>query len=102
MLNSRCNHYIQVIYLEVQPELLDTFLAEATANAIESRKEPGVERFDLLQQADAPHRFMLYEVYHAEAGLEAHRQTPHFKRWLEKGVPTLSRERVRVIYSMVA
>ncbi len=46
--------YVQVVYLEVQPELLDTFLAEATANAIESRKEPGIERFDLLQQADAP------------------------------------------------
>lgn len=93
--------YVQVVYLEVQPELLDTFLAEATANAIESRKEPGVERFDLLQQADTPHRFMLYEVYRAESDLEAHRQTPHFKRWLGKGVPTLTGERVRVIYKMV-
>lgn len=94
--------YVQVVYLEVQPELLDTFLAEVTANVVESRKEPGVERFDLLQQADNPHRFMLYEVYRAEADLEAHRQTPHFRRWLEKGVPTLTGERVRVIYRMVA
>lgn len=92
--------YAQVVYLEVKPELLDTFLAEATANAVESRKEPGVERFDLLQQADNPQRFMLYEVYRAESDLEAHRQTPHFKRWLEKGVPTLTGERVRVIYKM--
>lgn len=94
--------YVQVVYLEVKPELLATFLAEATANAAESRKEPGVERFDLLQQADNPQRFMLYEVYQAESDLEAHRQTPHFKRWLEKGLPTLSGERVRIIYNLVA
>lgn len=94
--------YIQVVYLEVQPELLETFLAEATANAVESRKEPGVACFDVLQQADNPHRFMLYEVYHAESDLEAHRQTPHFQRWREKGAPTLSGERVRVIYRMVS
>ncbi len=93
--------YVQIVYLEAQPHLLDTFLAEATANATESRKEPGVERFDLLQQADNPYRFMLYEVYHAESDLEAHRQTPHFKRWVEKGTPTLTGERVRVLYKMV-
>jgi len=93
--------FVQVVYLEVQPELLDTFLAEATANAVESRKEPGVDRFDLLQQADNPQRFMLYEVYHAESDLEAHRQTPHFQRWREKGAPTLRGERVRVIYNTV-
>lgn len=93
---------VQVVYLEAKPELLDTFLAEATANAAESRKEPGVERFDLLQQADNPQRFMLYEVYRAESDLESHRQTPHFKRWLEKGVPTLTGERVKVFYTMVA
>lgn len=93
--------YVQVVYLEVRPELLETFLAEATANVLESRKEPGVERFDLLQQAEHPHRFMLYEVYHTEADLQAHRQTPHFQRWLEKGVPTLAGERVRVIYHRV-
>ncbi|MCS6993694.1 MAG: antibiotic biosynthesis monooxygenase [Anaerolineales bacterium] len=93
--------YVQVVYLEVQPELLDTFLTEVTANVLESRKEPGVERFDLLQQADTPHRFMLYEVYRTESDLESHRQTAHFRRWLENGVPTLTGERVRVLYRRV-
>ena len=92
---------VQVVYLEVQPEKLETFLAEARANAQASRAEAGVTQFDLLQQSDSPLRFMLYEVYRDEAALEAHRHTPHFQRWVEQGVPLLTGERVRVMYREV-
>lgn len=90
--------YIQVVYLEVHPEKLNTFMTEAAANARASLAEPGVVRFDFLQQTDAPTKFMLYEVYRSADDLEAHRHTEHFKRWAEKGVPTLIGERVRMIY----
>jgi autoinducer 2-degrading protein len=93
---------IQVVYLEVQPEKLEAFLAEARANVQASRAEAGVIQFDLLQQNDAPTRFMLYEVYRDEAALETHRHTPHFQRWVERGVPLLTGERVRVLYREVA
>jgi autoinducer 2-degrading protein len=89
---------IQVVYLEVQPDKLDTFLAEAAANARASLTEPSVVRFDFLQQADSPAKFMLYEAYRSAEALEAHRHTEHFKRWVEKGVPTLVGDRVRVFY----
>ncbi|MEW5827396.1 MAG: antibiotic biosynthesis monooxygenase [Chloroflexota bacterium] len=89
---------IQIVYLEVKPEKMDTFIAEAAANARASLSEPGVVRFDFLQQTDAPTKFMLYEVYRSAEALEAHRHTGHFKRWVEKGVPTLAGERVRVMY----
>lgn len=89
---------VQVVYLEVQSEKLEAFLAEARANVQASRAEAGVIQFDLLQQIDSPLRFMLYEVYRDEAALEAHRHTPHFQRWVEKGVPLLTGERVRVMY----
>ena len=93
---------IQVVHLEAQPEQLETFLAEATANLQASRQEEGVLQFDLLQQNDFPTRFLLYEVYRDEAALEAHRQTAHFQRWLAKGVPLLAGERVRVLYHPAA
>lgn len=92
---------IQVVYLEVQTDKLEAFLAEARANVQASRAEAGVTQFDLLQQSDSPHRFMLYEVYRDEAALEAHRQTPHFQRWVERGLPLLTGERVRVLYHQV-
>ena len=93
---------VQVVYLEVQPEKLEAFLTEARANAQASRAEADVTQFDLLQQSDSPHRFMLYEVYRDEAALETHRHTPHFQRWVERGVPLLTGERVRVLYRQVA
>ena len=92
---------IQVVYLEVQPEKLEAFLAEARANAQASRAETGVIQFDLLQQSDSPLRFMLYEAYRDESALEAHRHTPHFQRWVEKGIPLLTGERVRVLYHQI-
>jgi autoinducer 2-degrading protein len=92
---------VQVVTLQVQPDKLDVFMAEITANASASREEPGVVQFDILQQTDESFRFMLYEVYKEETDLEAHRQTPHFKHWVEFGVPLLAGERVRTIYSLL-
>ncbi len=91
----------QVVYLEVIPEKIYLFLAEVAANARASRQEPGVTQFDLLQQADAPHKFMLFEVYQNAEALESHRRTIHFRHWLEHGVPLLTGERVRVLYNLV-
>ncbi len=91
----------QIVHLEVRPEKLEEFLAEAAANIRASRQEPGVIQFDLLQQAEAPVKFMLYEIYNDSSALETHRQTPHFSRWLERGVPLLAGERVRVLYQMI-
>lgn len=92
---------VQVVHLEVQPDKLNEFLVEAKKIASESLKEPGITQFDLLQMEDDRHRFMLYEVYNTRQALEAHRQTGHFTRWVEKGVPLLAGERVRVIYQPV-
>lgn len=90
--------YIQVVYLEVQQSRTKAFLEEVTANVEASRLEPGVIQFDLLQRADQPDKYMLYEVYRSAEAAEAHRQTDHFKRWVEKGVPLLTGERIREIY----
>lgn len=90
--------YIQVVYLEVQPEKVNEFIIEALANVNTSRKETGVKQFELIQRVDNPFKFMLYEVYLSQEAAEAHRQTPHFKRWLEAGIPLLTGDRIREIY----
>jgi (4S)-4-hydroxy-5-phosphonooxypentane-2,3-dione isomerase len=92
---------IQIVNLNVKLTNLDTFLVEVCANARESLKESGVIRFDVLQQYDLPERFLLYEVYDCPESLEAHRQTAHFKRWLEVGVPLLADPREKVLYTPV-
>ncbi|HEY3311391.1 MAG TPA: putative quinol monooxygenase [Anaerolineales bacterium] len=92
---------VQVVYLQVQPALLDAFILEAAGNCAASAQEPGVLQFDLLQQTDDPLKFILYEVYDSTQALENHRLTAHYKRWAEVGVPMLSAERVRVLYNKV-
>lgn len=92
---------IQVVHLEVQPDKMDAFLEEARLITAESRKEVGVVQFDLLKNESEPNKFMLYEVYKSKQALEAHRLTGHFIRWVDKGVPNLTGERIRVIYTPV-
>ncbi|GAB4545519.1 MAG: hypothetical protein Fur002_19750 [Anaerolineales bacterium] len=92
---------IQVVYLEAREDDLEKFIREASLNAAESKKETGVVQFDLLQQEDAPTRFMLYEIYQDEAALQAHRETAHFKRWVEVGVPLLAKPRERNMYALI-
>ena len=45
------------------------------------RDESGCFRFDILQNDSDPNRFHLYEVYQDAAALDAHRETPHYKKW---------------------
>ncbi len=91
----------QVVYLDIIENKLAEFITEITSNALASSREPGITRFDVLQQADNPLKFVLYEVYRTQADLEAHRLTPHYKHWLEVGVPMLSGERTRKMYQML-
>lgn len=94
--------YVLAVYLEVKPENVEAFKVEAAINARASNEEPGCLRFDFLQQADTPTKFMLYEAYRDEAAFkEEHVKTEHYKRWLEKGVPLLVGDRVRVAYQNI-
>ena len=82
------------VSIRVKPECVDAFLAATRDNVRESRKEAGVLRFDLGQQADDPTRFGLYEVYASAEGHAAHRQTPHYNTWRELAEPMMAEPRV--------
>ena len=51
------------VHVHVKPECVEAFKQATLANARESLKEPGVARFDVVQQQDDPTRFVLVEVY---------------------------------------
>ena len=78
------------VTIQVKPEHVSEFLEVVRYDAEHSEKdEPGCLRFDVIQDKDDRNRFYFYEVYRDEAALEAHRQTPHFKRYAEKVQPWL-------------
>jgi (4S)-4-hydroxy-5-phosphonooxypentane-2,3-dione isomerase len=73
--------FVSCIHIHVKPEFLDKFIEISRNNHLGSRKEPGNLRFDILQQAEDPCRFMFYEVWASEDALEKHRDTTHYKLW---------------------
>ena len=74
---------IQLVSIEVRAGARDTFLEAFRLNCIGTRQEPGNIHFDLLNDPENDHKFYAYEIFRDEAALEAHRQTPHYKKCVE-------------------
>lgn len=72
---------VAFVHVHVKPDQREAFLAATLINVTESRKEPGVIRFDLLQQDDDPTKFTLIEAFRSPEGQAAHRETPHYQTW---------------------
>lgn len=73
--------FVTFVHVHVVEGSEDAFLAASRNNAENSRREPGVTRFDVLQQLDDPTRFVLVEGYVSEDAVSAHRQTDHYATW---------------------
>ena len=69
------------VYVTVKPDAVEAFRAATIANAAASRREPGIARFDVLQQSDDPTRFILTEVYRTIDATAAHKETAHYQTW---------------------
>lgn len=69
------------VHVRVRPEHLEAFLAQTRRNAAASLEEPGVRRFDVLQQEGEPAHVVLNEVYVDQSAADAHKQTEHYARW---------------------
>lgn len=69
------------VHVHVKPECVAAFQAATQINARLSRLETGVLTFDVLQQADAPERFVLIEIYRDAAAAAAHKETAHYPVW---------------------
>ncbi len=67
----------------VKPGKEEAFKEASRENHGATRKEPGNIRFDVLQSAEEPGRFFLYEVYESQEAVKAHKQTEHYLRWRE-------------------
>ena len=70
-----------LVYVHVKPGCGAAFRNASLANARESRKEPGVYRFDVLQEMENPDRFVLVEGYRTLEAASAHKETAHYARW---------------------
>jgi quinol monooxygenase YgiN len=67
-------------------------------NARQSLTEPGIARFDVVQEADSPARFVLVEAYRDDLAPAAHKETAHYLRWREAVEPMMAEPRRSVKY----
>ena len=71
------------VQVHVKPDAgaLEAFRAATVANARASRREPGVARFDAMQDRDDPTRWVLVEAYRSAEAVAAHKETAHYLTW---------------------
>ena len=69
------------VFIHVKQEFIEEFKMATIENAQNSVLEPGIARFDVIQQADDPARFVLVEVYRTSDAPLAHKQTAHYEKW---------------------
>ena len=84
-----------VVHIDVQVNIADVaeFMMATAANGAASLDEPGVLRFDVVQDLADPAHFVFVEVYaDADAAL-AHKDTAHYARWRDTVAPMMARPR---------
>ncbi len=91
--------YVTLVHVLVKPENLPAFIAATRENHEASTKEPGNRRFDVLQSADDPCRFVLYEAYATQADAAAHKITPHYAKWKDAVAGWMAEPRKGVVYN---
>ena len=87
------------VHVHVKPEAVEAFKAASLDNARQSVMEPGVARFDVIQQADDPARFVLVEVYRSAEAPDAHKATHHYAAWRDAVAPMMAEPRRSVKYA---
>jgi quinol monooxygenase YgiN len=89
------------VLVRVKPDQVDAFRAASVENARKSVLEPGVARFDVIQQQDDPTRFVLVEVYRTSEDPGRHKETAHYQKWRDAVAPMMAEPRTSVKYTNV-
>ena len=86
------------VFVHVKAESVDAFIAATLENARNSVREPGVVRFDVVQQEDDPTRFLLIEIYRTPQDPARHKETAHYATWRDTVEPMMAEPRRSVKY----
>jgi quinol monooxygenase YgiN len=89
------------VHVHVKPEQVEAFRAASLENGRNSVKEPGVARFDVIQQQDDPTRFVLVEVYRTPDDPARHKETAHYQKWRDTVAEMMAEPRSSIKYANV-
>jgi (4S)-4-hydroxy-5-phosphonooxypentane-2,3-dione isomerase len=89
------------VHVRVKAEFIEAFKEASIENARHSVQEPGIARFDVIQQADDPACFLLVEVYRNEGASAKHKETVHYGTWRGTVASMMAEPRTSVKYSNI-
>lgn len=89
------------VHVHVKPEFVEPFKRATVENARNSVQEPGIARFDVIQQQDDPTRFMLVEVYRSVEATAAHKETRHYAIWRDMVAEMMAEPRSSTKYANI-
>jgi (4S)-4-hydroxy-5-phosphonooxypentane-2,3-dione isomerase len=89
------------VHVHVKPEFVEAFRQAAVENARNSVQEPGIARFDVVQQVDDPTRFVLVEAYRTPETPALHKETAHYKAWRDTVADMMVEPRTSTKYANV-
>ena len=89
------------VHVQVKPEAVEAFKQACLANARESIKEPGIARFDVMQQQEDPTRFVLVEAYRTPEAPGAHKATAHYAAWRDAVASMMAEPRSSVKFTNI-
>lgn len=93
--------HIVHVHVHVKKEFVEAFRNATLENARNSVQEPGIARFDVLQQQDDPTRFILIEVYRNEDAPAKHKETAHYAKWRDSVTEMMAEPRQGIKYTNV-
>jgi quinol monooxygenase YgiN len=89
------------VFVHVKPDQVDAFTTATLENAQQSVQEPGIARFDVIQQKDDPTRFVLVEVYRTPEDPARHKETAHYQKWRDTVAEMMAEPRSSIKYENV-
>ena len=92
---------VTLVHVYVKPEHVQDFIQATNENHGHSIRENGNFRFDILQDAGDPCKFILYEAYESEEAVRAHKETAHYFKWRDLVTPWMAKPREGVKYNLL-
>ena len=87
------------IFVHVKPDAVEAFKAATLDNARNSVQEPGIVRFDVIQQQEDPTRFVFVEIYRTAEAPAQHKETAHYTRWRDTVASMMAEPRTSFKYT---
>ncbi len=85
--------YVTLVHVKVKPECVDDFVAASRSNHVGSIEEIGNRRFDILQDAEEPTKFVLYEAYVSAAAATGPKASAHYLKWRDEVADMMAESR---------